>query len=301
MSRPDTDVPKELRTARQERVETTGLERDPAVERHDPSNIILHRGKYHFWFTEHEKFTSGFTHGYIRRASSEDGLDWTLHETCYASGEPGDWDEQTALTSYVVPHDGRFYMFYTGVPAELEDPQTDQRGIGYVVADSPEGPWRKELNEPVLRPGPEGSWDELCCDDANIIFRDGRWWLYYKGRTVGDDPMESQIGVAFADALEGPWRKHPGNPLFKGHALTAWVHRDGVAVMGGANQPDLLWSEDGLDFRPVVEFQNTSTGLYCPENFKAGVNRRGVEWGIDVDWSNRTRFLYRFNCNLLVE
>ncbi len=100
MSRPDTDVPQKLRAAHRERVETTGLERDPAVERHDPSNIILHRGKYHFWFTEHEKFTSGFTHGYIRPATSEDGFDWTLHETC--CGRRTGWTS-APWSSFLIP------------------------------------------------------------------------------------------------------------------------------------------------------------------------------------------------------
>jgi hypothetical protein len=100
--------------------------------------------------------------------------------------------------------------------------------------------------------------------------------------------------------LTGPWDKCPENPLFTGHALSAWVHRDGVAAIGGGNQPELLWSPDGLHFSPVVEFRNQSTGLYCPENFASGRNERGVEWGIDVDLSEPPRYLYRFNCNLLV-
>ncbi|MGD2175455.1 MAG: family 43 glycosylhydrolase [Candidatus Brocadiaceae bacterium] len=294
----DPGVPSELRTARKVRAETTGLERDPSVERHDPSNVIRHGGRYHFWFTEHPAATSGFREGYIRRATSEDGTHWTLHGTAYAGGRAGEWDEQTALTSYVVPQRGRFYMFYTGVPAEFEDHQTDRRGIGYVVANSVDGPWRKEANEPLLWPGEDGAWDELCCDDANLIYRERRWWLYYKGRRKGDDPNDSRIGVAFADELTGPYEEYPHNPVFIGHALTAWVHRQGVAAIGGGNQPDLLWSPDGLNFQPVVEFPNQSTGLYCPENFGNGVNTRGVEWGIDVDWSDPPRYLYRFNCNL---
>lgn len=300
MSAAEPRAPGELRTAVKRRVQTTGLERDAAVERHDPSNVIRRGDRYHFWFTEHPKATSGFKQGHIRRAGSEDGYRWQLHEPLAVGGGAGSWDEQTALTSYVVPHEGRLYMFYTGVPAQFEDHQRDPRGIGWVVADGPEGPWRKEVDEPVLWPGETGAWDDLCCDDANLIRREGRWWLYYKGRAKGDDPYDSRIGVALADRLTGPYRKHAENPLFDGHALTAWVHRDGVAAIGGDNQPDLLWSEDGIRFVSAADFTNRSTGLYCPENFGDGTNGRGVEWGIDVEASEPPRYLYRFDCDLLV-
>ena len=65
--------------------------------------------------------------------------------------------------------------------------------------------------------------------------------------------------------------------------------------------PEILWSEDGLDFVDTGgRLKNYSTGLFCPENFKAGDNLRGVEWGFDVVEENGVRFLERFTCPLMV-
>jgi len=122
-----------------------------------------------------------------------------------------------ALTSYVVPWKGLFYLFYAGVGPEFVSAQKSKRGIGYAVSETPDGPWKKHPG-PILWPG-DNTWDELCCDDANLIYPEGKWCLYYKGRTLGDRPMKLKVGVAVANDITGPYTKHPENPLFPGHAF----------------------------------------------------------------------------------
>ena len=280
-------VPPELRNATRRMVEIEGIGQDRVLERHDPSNIIRYKGNYYLWYTEHPP-EDGFIGTYVQWAASPDGYRWTVHGTALAKGGPGDPDEKGALTSYVVPHNGRYYMFYTRVPGDFVSAHTSKRGIGYAVADTPDGPWVKQ-KPAIILPG-ENTWDDLCCDDANVLYRDGKWWLYYKGRTLGDRPGDSQIGVAISEKPTGPYHKHPANPLFKGHAFSAWVHRDGVAALGGDNNRTVLWSPDGVRFRKAGEFDNKSTGLYCPENFGNGTNNRGVSWG--STWRERSRAMY---------
>ena len=80
-----------------------------------------------------------------------------------------------------------------------------------------------------------------------------------------------------------------------------WKHRGGVAVLRGKYWPEVLWSENGLEFRDTGgRLKNYSTGFYCPENFDSGDNLRGVEWGFDVVEDNGVRYLERFNCSFLV-
>ena len=89
--------------------------------------------------------------------------------------------------------------------------------------------------------------------------------------------------------------------LFDRHAFTAWKHRGGIAALRGKYWPEILWSEDGLDFVDTGgRLKNYSTGLFCPENFEAGDNLRGVEWGFDVVEENGDRSLGRFTCPLMV-
>jgi hypothetical protein len=290
-------VPPELRNATRKKVETEGLDQDETLERHDPSNVLRYNGKYYLWYTEHLP-KDPFIGTYVQLATSANGYQWTVQGTALDKGQPGEPDEQGALTSYVVPHDGRFYMFYTRVPPTFRHYNTSKRGIGYAVADTPDGPWVKQ-KETILWPG-DNTWDDLCCDDANVLHREGKWWLYYKGRTLGDEPGDSMVGVAISDKLTGPYRKHPANPLFKGHAFAAWVHRTGVAATGGHEGKRVLhWAPDGIHFQVAGEFDNKSIGFYCPENFGDGTNNRGVTWGFDVARA-KPRYVYRFDCNLTV-
>lgn len=288
------EIPPELRNATRKTVPIEGIGQDKVLERHDPSNIIRYNGNYYLWYTEHPP-KSGFIGTYVQLATSRDGYRWTVRGTALDKGGPGDPDQKGALTVYVVPHRGHFYMFYTRVGPDFVSSQTSQRGIGYAVADTPDGPWAKQ-KETILWPG-DNTWDDLCCDDANILYRDGKWWLYYKGRTRGDGPGNSRIGVAISDKLTGPYKKHPANPLFKGHAFAAWVHRKGVAAIGGENNHVVLWSTDGIHFEVAGEFDNKSVGFNCPENFGDGTNNRGVSWGFDVA-RTKPRYVYRFNCTL---
>jgi beta-xylosidase len=289
-------IPAELRNATRETVQITGIGQDTVLERHDPSNVIRHNGKYYLWYTEHPP-KDGFIGTYVQLATSEDGHRWTVQGTALKKGGVGDPDEQGSLTSYVVPHKGRFYIFYTRVPGSFRSANESVRGIGYAVAESPDGPWIKQ-KETILWPSNSG-WDSLCCDDTNILYREGKWWLYYKGRTHGDKGSASQVGVAISDNLTGPYKKHPNNPLFKGHAFAAWVHRGGVAATGGDNHRKLLWSPDGIHFMVAGNFDNKSVGFYCPENFGDGTNVRGVSWGFDVA-RTKPRYIYRFDCNLRI-
>lgn len=291
--RADTGIPPELRNATRKTVEMEGIGQDKILERHDPSNIIRYNEKYYLWYTEHLP-DDPFIDTYVQLATSADGYKWTVQGTALDKGNPGDPDEQGALTSYVVPHEGRFYMFYTRVPGSFRNANESKRGIGFAVADTPDGPWVKQP-ETILWPG-DNTWDDLCCDDTNIIYREGKWWLYYKGRTLGDQPGDSRVGVAIADKLTGPYRKHPANPLFNGHAFAAWVHRDGVAAIGAGS---VLWSPDGIRFEIAGKFDNRSVGFYCPENFCDGTNNRGVRWGFDVA-RTKPRYVYRFDCDLTV-
>jgi sucrose-6-phosphate hydrolase SacC (GH32 family) len=155
------------------------------LERHDPTNVICHDGKYYVWYTEHPP-RDGFVNTNIQLATSEDGYTWAVHGTALDKGGPGAPDEKGALTGYVVPHEGRFYMFYTRVPPGFESSQTSERGIGYAVAETPDGPWTKMAGT-ILWPG-QNSGDDLCGDDANILHREGKWWLVnQRGVTWGFD------------------------------------------------------------------------------------------------------------------
>ena len=292
------DIPSELTTPRKRTVDTRGM---PAGDNHDPSNIIRHNGEFHCWYTEHYTDTyDAFVDTRLRLMTSADGVAWRDRGVALAPGNEVEspWDAQGVLTAYAVPHDGRFHLFYSAVPAGFESARGGERpvSIALAVADDPMGPWQRR--GPVFEASEDG-WDRVHVDDANLIFFEGLWWLYYKGAAPGDSPKDTRIGVATSENLAGPYERHSANPLCPGHALSAWKHRDGVAMVGGASaEPVVFWSEDGVQFVPTGgAFPNQSTGFYCPANFEPGPNMAGVDWGVDTTPS-RPRALFRFDCDL---
>lgn len=288
-------IPPELVTAEKSTTVIEALRPVAGFDRHDPSNIVLHDGRYWVFYTrnvdDHREVSVHF-------ASSEDGLAWVDHGEALGHGPAGAWDESGTIAPYVVPHDGRFHLFYTG----FRNGDLATRDLGCAIADSPAGPWNRCDANPILRRStdPE-AWDSGMLGDSNVVFRKGRWWLYFKSRRADESSSETRIGVAVADHLTGPYRKHPANPLFAGHAFSAWVHRDGIAALCGVVSPAVKWSPDGIHFVDAGEMPNTSTGLYCPANLGDGTNPHGVRWGLERYTENGTRGLRRFDCTMSVQ
>ena len=300
-------IPPELKNVQKTVVPITGIDKAPHAENHDPSNVVRHGGKYYVWYTEHVPSDPEYSSCYIKYATSEDGLHWYVGGTAISKGGKGDPDEKGVLTPYVVHCDEKWYMLYLALDARFrgaDDWQSQQRGIWIAEADSPDGPWRKVQDAPLLWPGSDGEWDELTCDNANPIFREGRWWLYYMGRKKGSHPFDSYIGLAMADQITGPYEKQRESPLMTGHAFVVWAHRSGVAAIGGeADQLDeqcVRWSEDGIHFVEAGHFENKSVGFFCPDNVNGGVSNCGVGWGFDVVRKITPRYIYRFDCTMKV-
>ncbi|WP_218777687.1 formyl transferase [Acetobacter malorum] len=48
--------------------------------------------------------------------------------------------------------------------------------------------------------------------DATPFFHDGLWWLFYTPASKPPKPV-GELHLAFAERLDGPWTRHPGNPV----------------------------------------------------------------------------------------
>ena len=214
----------------------------PQAAKHDPSNIIRYDNRYWVFYTynigNHKDIS-------IYLASSVDGYEWTDLGQALGCGPNGSWDESGTIAPYVAAHNGQFYLFYTG----FRNGDLSTRELGCAIADSPLGPWKRWPGNPVLRQNPDPSaWDSGMLGDSNVIFRQGKWWLYFKSRRNEETSKQTHIGVAFANEITGPYTKYSNNPLFAGHAFSAWVHRSGVAAICGVRSPKIKWSQDGINF-----------------------------------------------------
>jgi hypothetical protein len=114
-----------------------------------------------------------------------------------------------------------------------------------------------QSSEPVFGPGPEGSWDEHHVCDPSVVagdFRYGgdsyRWAMFYLGNDV-DASRNNQVGVAFADALDGEWVRHP-DPIAE--------HPTGDSREWGSGQPSAVSIDEGSRVRLFYTQGTAETG-----------------------------------------
>lgn len=122
------------------------------------------------------------------------------------------------------------------------------------------------------------------------MVRDGKYWLYYKGRQQGKSPAHTQMGLAIAEKPKGPYIKHDANPVIPGnHAVLAWPQGNGVAAMIGTSGPaDIInsvqYAEDGIHFSKTHDAMDgpRAAGAYRPEAFTNSGAGKPIRWGVEI-------------------
>lgn len=295
-----------------------GLGYEAGVGRRDPSSIIKVGDFYYVWYTHCTDSKYKWLNADIWYAASPDGHEWTECGPAVERGPEGAWDDFSAFTTNILVADEKYYLCY-----QARTFSSGRNAVGMARADSPEGPWEK-LTEPILRTTPDGklknadsgyanwsqfeekgSWDSGAVHDPGILPRFGKYWLYYKGHQIGAAmPADSKWGVAVADRPEGPYVKHPLNPITNsGHEIWVWPWKSGVAAIvdwAGPEKDTVQYSEDGVNFEVVASLEDIppAGGAYIPDKFDDPEDGRGFTWGLchygRADWG----FLLRFECDL---
>lgn len=308
-----------------------GLGYEKGVGRRDPSNIIKVGDTYYVWYTRIEgqqptrnwRKATETQRAYmwdladIWYATSKDGYEWKEQGMAVGRGPKGAWDDRSVFTVNILVAEGKYYLCYQaqGRPFPFND---QPNVVGMAWAESPDGPWTK-LPEPILKPspphpdrkptepwhsGPLGAWDSWKVHDPGITVYKGKYWLYYKGQQSGRYPFDSKLGVAIADKPEGPYIKHPLNPLTNsGHEVWAWPYKGGIALMcdwAGPEKNTVQFAEDGLNFRVVAALEDIppAGGSYIADKFTDPEDGRGFTWGLSYVRNDDWNSLIRFDCDL---
>lgn len=298
---------------------------EEGVIRRDPSAVIFEDGLYHCWYTRGEGETVGFgsdnpddkvfpwDRTEVWHATSEDGIDWNEHGPAVQPGEPGSYDDRAVFTPEIFQHEGRFYLVYQTVKAPYLNRTREH--IALAASDSPYGPWEKSL-APILSPADNGVWkgdednrflveergdfDSHKVHDPCLLFYRDRFYLYYKGETMGEGMnfggREIKHGVAIADRVEGPYRKSEYNPVSNsGHEVVVWNHKGGVASLLTTDGPEkntCQWAEDGINFEIMSHIKGApeAIGLFRASWGDDGDDpMNGIRWGLchryDDSWN----------------
>jgi len=294
-----------------------GLGPEKGVMRRDPSDIIRTREirydgnlvdirtTYYVWYTK-----SHVSHGYdatVWYATSTDGHTWVEKGEALPRGPEGSWDAQSVFTPNILVANKKYWLFYTAVPKPFNNKgnKVTKSAIGIAVADSPDGPWKKLAANPVLRCSEDPNhFDSMRVDDACLIVREGKYWLYYKGRQWNNTPANTKMGVAIAEKPEGPYRKYSRQPIIRGgHEVLVWPFGTGVVAMLNIGpegiRRTLQYAPDGLNFSKMQDLKAVprAPGAYRPEAFTESGKGRMIEWGIHIGYKKGyLPFLERFDC-----
>ena len=223
-------------------------------------------------------------------------------------GEMGSFDSHAVFTPNILAYKGKYYLYYTGVKPTPGNPEkefennarTDFTAIGLAVADSPDGPFVRTNNNPVLTVSKDSvAFDSYRIDDASLLVRDGKIWLYYKGRSIihgRKGPGLTQMGVAFADQPEGPYIKHVDPILDKSHEVLIWSQDGGVASLASLNK-SINFALDGAEFELLHSNLSNipkAPGLYRPEIENGNAISDIPGWGVSMVSKKGLAYLLRF-------
>lgn len=283
------------------RTKLTGIGADKKVSRRDPSDVIKVGDLYYVWYSRGPVKT-----GYdatVWYATSEDGVNWTEKGMAVDKSKDDDaWDAASVFTPNILVAEGKYWLFYTGISKNMKV-RPDSK-IGIAVADSPDGPWERLPDNPVLSSSPnKEDFDSHLVDDSCLIVRDGKYWLYYKGRQLGKSASQTQMGLAIAEKPGGPYVRHEANPVIPGnHEVVVWPQGSGVAAMIGKVGPKdvvrtIQYSEDGVNFKKTHKTMGEAfaAGTYRPEAFTDSNKGEAPTWGVEIGNAGKLLCIQRFD------
>lgn len=309
-----------------------GLGMEENIHRRDPSSVILVDGLYYVYYTRSVGKSVGFGTGDdnakvfpwdqcdIWYAVSKDGYNWEEKGMAVGRGAAGEYDDRSVFTPEVLVFEGRYYLVYQVIKAPYR--LRSYEYIAMAQSDSPEGPFVKS-KEPILAPSKDGKWigdtdnrflalekgsfDSLKVHDPLLFAYRGKFYLYYKGETFGEQlymgGRETKWGVAIADKIEGPYIKSEYNPVTNsGHETCLWQYKDGIAAFlrtDGVEKNTIQFAEDGINFeiKSVIKGGPEACGPFRPEVLGSNC-LDGMTWGLCHDVNHEWGFLKRFDIDL---
>lgn len=292
--------------------EVSGIGLDSLSNRRDNSDIIKVGDKYYVWYT---KMVSPVTAGYWGTiwyaTSGDEGHTWKEEGMALGLGAFGEFDSHSVFTPNILAHEGKYYLYYTGVrptPGNENDKfennsTNDFTAIGLAVSDSPDGPFVRVKNNPVLKISqvPE-DFDSYRIDDAALLVKDSEIWLYYKGRSIihgKEGPRLTKMGVAFADHPNGPFKKYSGPLIDKGHEVLIWQQNEGIASLASLSKT-IHFAEDGIHFSSMQDNLSNipvAPGLYRQHLEDGNKAKEITGWGIALVQKKGFAYLVRFEIN----
>ena len=278
--------------------------------RRDPSDVIEVDGTYYVYYTKIYGKAPGYWGTLWYATSADEGFTWKEQGEILSVGETGKFDSQATFTPNIIYAEGKYYLYYTGVKptpgnknGKFENNSTtDITALGLAVSDTPHGPFVRVSKDPILEVSAQpDKFDSYRIDDAALLYRNGIYWLYYKGRSRihgASGPAHTRMGVAFSRSPEGPFVKLDRPILTGSHEVMIWPEGTGVAALASITST-LEYAADGVDFttNPLAVKANNrphAPGAFRPDLTQPVVNGEGLKWGIGMIHNGDEAYLIRY-------
>jgi hypothetical protein len=215
-----------------------------------------------------------------------------------APGSAGAFDDSGTMTSCLVRHGSREYLYYQGWALGVTVPF--YVFVGCAVRDDPEEPFRRVSAAPVL--GPHHV-DPYLCASPWIIVEDGRWRMWYVsglGWTVHEGEPRYRVHVKYAESRTGlDWER-------TGHVCIDFDEPDEYAIARPVVVADgdvyrMWYSRRGSSYR--IGYAESRDGLtWERRDDEAGIDVSATGWDSEmvayaciVDVGGRRHMLYNGN------
>ncbi len=288
----------------------SGIGHEEGCTRRDPSDIIKVGNTYYVYYTKIYGRSPGYWGTVWYATSQDEGITWKEHGEILGLGKTAKFDAQATFTPNILYANDKYYLYYTGVKptpgnekGEFENNSTtDITAIGVAISDSPDGPFVRVSDDPILKVSVEPEkFDSYRVDDAVLMFRNGLYWLYYKGRSRGHGkggPGHTQMGVAFSKYPEGPFTKLDHPILPRSHEVMLWQQGSGIGALASLSST-FEYAPDGIDFlsdKVAIKVANRpiAPGVFRQDLTDPSIRGEGLKWGISMVMNGSECYLQRF-------
>lgn len=195
--------------------------------------------------------TGGVRDGF-KMYSSTDLKEWKDEGRIYQGNTDSSWCVSSFWAPELYEHNGKFYLFFSADWRNNPTNELENFKIGVAVSENPTGPYTDLYNRPVFDPG-------YPIIDANLLFEDGRVYLYYS-RACYKHPVESELAE---------WAREKG--MFE-EIEESWIY--GVEM-----KPDFsgVIGEPQMLLRPPVTMDDEQAEWESRSVTSGEVNRRWTE------------------------
>jgi len=104
------------------------------------------------------------------------------------------------------------YYLYSAYP--IGSTGIDYSPMALAVSDSPEGPWVKYSDNPIIEQGEWGEWDDGGFSEAEVLYHSGIFHMFYGGAKLFEPRRQPRESIGYAYSYDGyNWIKYGLNPV----------------------------------------------------------------------------------------